>query len=431
MKKTAKPPDGPETPDSVGWITPKRIILATPESPFQLEIGVAMDNVEVEYEMYGELNKAGDNAILVTHALSGDAHAAGWDASAGERTVSGRFKPAKDGYSPHRGYRHKKPGWWDTMIGPGKPIDTTRFCVICSNVLGSCYGTTGPASINPATGAPYAMSFPVVMVGDWVRLQALLLDKLGIGRLYAVIGGSLGGQQALEWALAYPERVEKAIILAANPKLSAQGLAFNAVERYTIMNDPNFNNGDYYDGPYPEHGLAAARMMGHITYLSEEGMDAKFGRRLQDKDKPDFGFDVEFQVESYLDHQGRIFVEKFDANSYLYITRAMDYYDAAARWGEGDLTAACERLRSEILVASFSSDWLYTPEGCQQLVQAICRTGRPVSYADIPSQYGHDAFLVETERVGALLTGVLKSRSRYRRGWTHQEPVRVSRGLFG
>ncbi len=416
MDKKAKQIDGPESAHSVGWVTPKRITLATPEQPFHLEVGVDISEVEVEYEVYGELNSERDNVILITHALAADAHAAGWDTSAGERTTSGRFKPSKDGYSPHRGYRHKKPGWWDTMIGPGKPIDTSRFCVICSNVLGSCYGTTGPASINPATGTPYGLSFPVVMVGDWVRLQALLMDRLGIDRLYAVIGGSLGGQQALEWALAFPERVEKAIILAANPKLSTQGLAFNAVERYTILNDPNFNNGNYYDGAYPEHGLAAARMMGHITYLSEEGMNAKFGRRFQDKEKPDFGFDVEFEVESYLDHQGKIFVEKFDANSYLYITRAMDYYDAAAKWGGGDLSAACDRLQSEVLVASFSSDWLYTPEGCQHLVQAICRTGRSVTYADIPSQYGHDAFLVETDRVGKLLRGVLKSKSKFKRG---------------
>ena len=407
----AKKVDGPDSPDSVGWVTPRCIALATDEEPFTLECGAALRNVDVEYETYGKLSPARDNVILIAHALSGDAHVAGWDKSAGEKTVSGRFKPRKDGYAPPRGYRHKKPGWWDTMIGPGKPIDTNRFFVVCSNILGSCYGTTGPADINPDTSAPYGLSFPVVMVEDWVRLQSQLLDRLGIERLYAVIGGSLGGQQALEWALAYPDRVEKAIILAASPKLSAQGLAFNAVARYTILNDPHFNNGDYYDRTAPEHGLAAARMLAHITYLSEEGMDSKFGRRLRNKEQPDFSFDVEFEVESYLNHQGKIFVERFDANSYLYITRAMDYYDAAARWGGGDLVQACERIRSETLVASFSSDWLYTSDGCQQLVHAICRTGRPVTYADIPSQYGHDAFLVETERVGKLLRGALKKRA--------------------
>ncbi|MDR3078235.1 MAG: homoserine O-acetyltransferase [Planctomycetota bacterium] len=408
--------NGPESPGSVGWTSPERLRLAGPDRPFRLECGAELTEVEVEYEAYGRLSPDRDNVILVEHALSGDAHAAGWDRQAGEETVSGRFKARREGYSPPRGYRHRKPGWWDTMIGPGKPIDTGRFFVVCSNVLGSCYGTTGPASVNPATGEPYALSFPVVTVEDWVRLQALLLDSLGVDRLYAVIGGSLGGQQALEWALRYPERVEKAIILAASPKLSVQGVAFNAVARYSIMNDPNFNGGGYYRLAPPEHGLAAARMLAHITYLSNEGMNLKFGRRLRNKDKPDFGFDVEFEVESYLNHQGKIFVERFDANSYLYITRAMDYYDAAERWGGGDLVAACDRLRSEILVSSFSSDWLYTPDGCRQLVHAVCRSGRPVTYADIPSQYGHDAFLVETDRVGKLLRGALKRRAKGRPG---------------
>ncbi|MDR1534644.1 MAG: homoserine O-acetyltransferase [Planctomycetota bacterium] len=406
--RPARPVDGPDSPNSVGWVTPRHIRLASREAPFPLEAGTSLPEVEVEYETYGELSAGRDNAVLVTHALSGDAHAAGWDRSAGVKTVSGRFKARRDGFTPPRGYRHKKPGWWDTMIGPGKPIDTRRFFVVCANILGSCYGTTGPASLNPGTGAPYGLSFPVVMVEDWVRLQALLLDSLGIDRLYAVVGGSLGGQQALEWALRFPERVAKAIILAASPKLSAQGVAFNAVARYFITNDPNFSRGDYYRNAPPEHGLAAARMLAHITYLSNEGMDSKFGRRLQNRNKPGYGFDEEFEVESYLNHQGRSFVERFDANSYLYILRAMDYYDAAERWGRGDLVAACERLQSEILVASFSSDWLYTPDGCQQLVHAICRSGRAVTYADIPSQYGHDAFLVETERVGKLLSGALK-----------------------
>ncbi len=399
--------DDPGSPGSVGWIVPQKMVLATPEQPFQLEIGAAMTHIEVEYETYGTLSPARDNAILITHALSMDAHAAGWDKTAVEKTLSGRLKVRKDGYSPPRAYRQKKPGWWDTMIGPGKPIDTNRFFVVCSNVLGSCYGTTGPADINPATGTPYGLAFPVVMIGDWVKLQALLLDRLGIDNLYAVIGGSLGGQQALEWALAYPERVRKAIVLAASARLSTQGVAFNAVGRYSILNDPNFHGGDYYDSTGPEHGLAAARMLAHITYLSDEGMDLKFGRRLQNKVKPDFHFDIEFAVESYLAYQGKAFVERFDANSYLYVTRAMDYYDAAERWGGGDLSAACSRLASEMLVASFSSDWLYTPEGCRELVHAISRNGKSVTYADIPSQYGHDAFLVETGRVGRLLSGVL------------------------
>ncbi len=410
--KPDKKADGPESPHSVGWVLPEKIRLASPKNPFRLEIGAELSDIEVEYEVYGEMSPSKDNVILIAHALSGDAHAAGWDESATRKTMSGRLTPMKEGYSPPRAYRQKKPGWWDTMIGPGKPVDTERYCVICSNVLGSCYGTTGPANLNPATGRPYGLDFPIVTVEDWVRLQALLLDRLGVGELCAVIGGSLGGQQALEWALAYPDRVRKTIILAAAPKLSTQGVAFNAVARYTIMNDPFFNNGDYYESGGPEHGLAAARMLAHITYLSEEGMDSKFGRRLQDGDrqKPDFGHDIEFAIEGYLNYQGRTFVDRFDANSYLYIIRAMDYYDAAARWGGGDLVEAVRRIKSDMLVASFSSDWLYTPDGCQQLVHAICRTARPVTYIDIPSQYGHDAFLVETERVGALLAGALKKR---------------------
>jgi homoserine O-acetyltransferase len=406
--------DSPDSPDSVGWVTPGHMRLATPEQPFCLEVGAQLTDITVEYETYGEMSAKRDNVILIAHALSGDAHAAGWDSSATQKTLSGRLKPAKHGHEPPRGYRQNKPGWWDTMIGPGKPIDTNRFFVVCSNVLGSCYGTTGPASMNPATNQPYGLNFPIVKIGDWVRLQALLLDRLGVNQLYAVIGGSLGGQQALECALAYPERVEKVIILAASPKLSTQGVAFNAVARYSIMNDPHFNNGDYYDRVSPEHGLAAARMLAHITYLSEEGLDSKFGRRLQDsaKERPDFSIDDEFAVESYLNYQGRVFVERFDANSYLYIIRAMDYYDAAEQWGGGDLVEACARIESELLVASFSSDWLYTPDGCQRLVHSICRNTKPVTYIDVPSQYGHDAFLVETDRVGIILRGALKSRAK-------------------
>lgn len=411
--KTRKIADRPESESSVGWVQPKRIKIADATAPLHLEIGAVLDDVEVEYETYGKLSPKRDNAILIAHALSGDAHAAGWDKSAVRKTGSGRLKPMQEGYTPPRGYRSKKPGWWDTMIGPGKPIDTSRFFVVCSNVLGSCYGTTGPASVNPATGKPYGLSFPIVTVPDWVKVQALLLDKLGIDSLYAVIGGSLGGQQALEWALAYPDRVRKAVILAAAPKLSTQGVAFNAVARYTIMNDPLFNKGDYYETKNPAHGLAAARMLAHITYLSEAGLDSKFGRRLQDQSMSGkgFGHDVEFAVEGYLNYQGRSFVERFDANSYLYILRAMDYYDAAERWGGGDLLEAVRRITAETLVASFSSDWLYTPEGCQRLVHSMCRTGKPVTYIDVPSQYGHDAFLVETDRVGAILSGALRQRS--------------------
>lgn len=388
--------DGPDSPHSVGWTEAQRVRLFEIGNPMKLEAGGTIAPVDVEYETYGELSSSQDNVILIVHALSGDAHVAGWDRYA-ERD--------------NRPWRLRKPGWWDPIVGPGKPIDTRRFFVICSNVLGSCYGTTGPSSIDPTRNAPYGIRFPVVTVEDWVRLQARLLDFLGIERLYAVIGGSLGGQQAIEWALRYPERVERCIVLAASPRLSAQGLGFNAVGRYAILHDPNFQNGDYYGGPLPEAGLAAARMLAHITYLSDESMHEKFGRRLQGKTTPDFGFGVEFEVESYLDYQGRSFVERFDANSYLYITRAMDYYDAAAHWGGGDLVEACRRIRSQVLVASFSSDWLYPPAQCREFALALCRLRKPVSYIKVPSRYGHDAFLVQVEEVGDLLHSFLNART--------------------
>ncbi|HEY3324021.1 MAG TPA: homoserine O-acetyltransferase [Planctomycetota bacterium] len=390
MAKKTKEYDPPEHPNSVGWTVENSVRLATAEQPFALECGAVVGPVDVEYEAYGTLSPAKDNAVLITHALSGDAHVAGWD---------------KNAESQGRLWRSKKPGWWDTMIGPGKPLDTNKYFILCSNFLGSCYGTTGPSSINPATGKPYGLAFPNVTVSDWVKLQARLLDKLGIERLLAVVGGSLGGQQALEWGLAFPDRVAKCIVLAASARLSVQGLAFNAVGRYSIMHDPNFSAGDYYDKPAPQNGLAAARMLAHITYLSEAGMHEKFGRRAN---KCEEGFGVEFEVESYLNYQGKSFVERFDANSYLYITRAMDTYDAAAQWGGGDLVEACKRMRSEVMVVSFSSDWLYLPAHCRDLALALSRNGRSVTYVDVPSRYGHDAFLVETKPVGHLLTNFLR-----------------------
>lgn len=381
----------PEDPSSVGWTKAKRMRLFSEEEPFVTEFGGQLSGVEVEYETYGELSLGRDNAVLVEHALSGDAHAAGWD-----------------GMWRERPWRELKPGWWDGIIGPGKAIDTRRFFVICQNVLGSCYGTTGPRSADPATGRPYALSFPVVTVGDWVRLQAKALYVLGIERLHAVVGGSLGGQQAIEWGLAFPERVERIAVLAAAPNLSAQGLAFNAVGRHCILNDVNFQGGEYYDGAPPSSGLAAARMLAHITYLSEDGMDKKFGRRLR-SDIEHGGFGAEFEVESYLTYQGRSFVDRFDANSYLYITRAMDYYDASRRGG-GDMVEACRRIVADVLVASFNTDWLYPPEACRNFSRALAMCRKSVTYAELPSPYGHDAFLVETERVGALLRPFLENR---------------------
>ncbi len=392
MKPPPNHDDGPDSPRSVGWTHARTLRLADADRPLPLEIGGSIAPVDVEFETYGRLNEARDNAILICHALSGDAHVAGWDAEAESRG---------------RTWRVRKPGWWDDVVGPGKAIDTDQYFVVCSNVLGSCYGTTGPGSIDPSTGRPYGLAFPMVTVSDWVQLQARLLDALGIDRLHAVVGGSLGGQQAIEWALAYPERVGRCVVLAASARLSAQGLGFNAVARHAIMHDPDFRDGDYYEHRPPQDGLAAARMLAHITYLSGKGMDIKFGRRIQDGAQARSGFDIEFQVESYLDYQGRAFVERFDANSYLYITRAMDYYDAAARWGDGDLVKACARIRAHVLVVSFSSDWLYPPDECREFAMALMRNRIPVSYLKVESDYGHDAFLVETATVERLLRGFI------------------------
>jgi homoserine O-acetyltransferase len=384
---------GPEALDSVGWTSAKTIRLVPADAPMELELGGKIAPIDVEYETYGELSQRKDNVVFIAHALSGDAHVAGWD---------------KDTASNGRVWRQRKPGWWDAIVGPGKAIDTKRYFVICPNVLGSCYGTTGPSSIDPATGKAYGLQFPMVTVGDWVKLHARLLDRLGIAKVHAVIGGSLGGQQALEMALAYPDRVERAVILASSARLSAQGLAFNAVARYCILNDPHFAEGNYYDRPDgPDAGLAAARMLAHITYLSDEGMHEKFGRRLQATSEQKAGFGIEFAVESYLDYQGRAFVERFDANSYLYVTRAMDYYDAAATWGGGSLVEACRRVRANALVVSFASDWLYPPDDCKDLSLALARNGLRVTYAEVPSRFGHDSFLVETQKVGRLLRSFL------------------------
>ena len=392
-KKTRKiADDPPDSPASVGWTEARSLRIIEEGDTLKLEKGGEVGPIDVEFETYGELSPARDNVVLICHALSGDAHVAGWD---------------KQAQAAGRQFRTKHPGWWDTVIGPGKAIDTGKYFVVCSNCLGSCYGTTGPASIDVGTGKPYAMSFPVVTVSDWVKVQALLLEKLGIERVHCVIGGSLGGQQALEWALAYPERVNRVIVFAAAHRLSTQGVAFNAVGRQSIMTDTNFNGGDYYEGEHPNHGLAAARMMAHITYLSEEGMHQKFGRRLRLENGLPSAMGGEFEVESYLDYQGRSFVQRFDANSYLYITWAMNHYDAAIRWGGGDLVEACRRIKSRLLVCSFSSDWLYTPEQCRELALAVCRAGSAANYVNVPSNYGHDSFLVETEAVGQLLRSFL------------------------
>lgn len=394
--RSGKQFDEPDSPNSVGWVEPRRVILADEKRPLVLDCEYLFMPIEVEYETYGQLNANRDNAILILHALSGDAHAAGWFAA------SDRL---------NRPWLKKRPGWWDGIIGPGKAFDTDKYFVICSNILGSCYGTTGPSSMDPKTCDPYGLRFPVVTVGDWVRIQERLIYYLGIDRLRAVAGGSLGGQQALEWALAFPERVDTAIIIASSPHLSDQGLAFNAVARNAIMTDPNFRNGNYYNTTGPDRGLAVARMLGHITYLSEASMNRKFGRRYCNGKGPGFHLGIDFEVEGYLQHQGEAFVERFDANSYFYITKAMDYYDAAA-WGEGDLDKACQRINSKMLLVSFSSDWLYPPDQIKELALALGRNRKPVSYANINSSYGHDAFLLECDRLSYLIRCFLGSGSK-------------------
>jgi homoserine O-acetyltransferase len=356
---------------------------ATWLEPLVLESGASLGPITLAYETYGRLNAACDNAILLLHALSGDAHAAGW----------------------HTG--DTKPGWWDSMVGPGRPFDTDRYFVICSNVLGGCQGSTGPSSSNPATGRPYAARFPVLTIGDMVRAQARLLDRLGIERLLAVAGGSMGGFQALEWATALPERVRGAILLATSARSSPQTLAWNAIGRRAIMSDPRWRDGDYYDGEPPTDGLAVARMIGHITYLSEQSLERKFGRAYQDGGGPAFTLEREFAIESYLDYQGASFNARFDANTYLYITKAMDYWDLPARYGS--LDSALARSQATFLLLSFTSDWLYPTSESVAIVAALRRLGRPVTHAEIASSAGHDAFLVDDEAQAPLIEEFLSA----------------------
>ncbi|MFZ0595277.1 MAG: homoserine O-acetyltransferase [Bryobacteraceae bacterium] len=347
-----------------------------------LDCGVTLTDVDVAYETYGVLNADRSNAILVLHAFSGDAHAAG---------VS------------HDG----QPGWWANMIGPGLGFDTNRYFVISSNILGGCRGTTGPACPNPTTGRPYGMEFPVITISDMVRLQKKLIDHLGIEKLLAVTGGSMGGMQVLEWAVAYPESVAAALPFATTARHSAQQIAFNEVGRQAIMADPDWNEGDYYDAKPPARGLAVARMVGHITYMSDASMRKKFGRRLRDKSAFGFDFSVDFEVESYLRYRGSQFVNRFDANSYLYITKAMDYFDLSA--GKLSLAAAFDRTQARFLVISFSSDWLYPTYQSLEIVSALRSRNIDVAFCELPSHYGHDAFLVEAEEQTEMVRGFLNS----------------------
>ncbi len=352
--------------------------------PLRLDSGASLAPVEIAYETYGAMNAERSNVILICHALTGDQYVAS------DHPFTG------------------KPGWWWRMVGPGKPVDPARHFIVCANVIGSCMGSSGPATPDPAMGAPYAMRFPVLTIADMVRAQALLLDHLGVDRLSAVIGGSMGGMQALTWPTIFPERVESCIVIASTARHSAQNIAFHEVGRQAIMADPHWRGGDYYaDGQVPSAGLAVARMAAHITYLSEAGLTEKFGRRLQARDAKTFGFDADFQVESYLRHQGLSFVERFDANSYLYITRAMDYYDIAEDHG-GSLASAFTASKARFCLVSFDTDWLYPTSESRIIVHALNASGAPASFVELSSPFGHDAFLLECPELNRVVDGFLK-----------------------
>ena len=370
--------------NSVGVVETRFWRFAEPPDELCLRGGGKLGPIDVAYETYGELSPERDNAVLICHALSGDAHVAGL-------------------HSPD----DAKPGWWNFMIGPGKGIDTDRYFVICANFIGGCKGTTGPSSINPVTGKPYGLDFPMVTISDMVRVQhAWVTRHLGLDRLLSVIGGSMGGMHVLQWAMDYPEMVVSAIPIATTSRLNAQGIAFDEVGRQAIYNDPNWRGGNYYGGPPPGQGLTVARMIGHITYLSDQSMRERFGRGLQDRD--DVGYDfgpADFQVESYLRHKGVAFVERFDANSYLYITKAMDYFDAAGE--RGDLAEAFRNVQSRFLVLSYSGDWLFPTYMSKEIVRALCANGVETSFCEMQSDYGHDAFLLENEQLSKMLAEFL------------------------
>lgn len=366
-----------------------RSVTVARSVPLPLDSGRSLSPVTIGYETYGTLNAEASNAILICHALTGDQHVA----------------------SPHP--ITGKPGWWERLVGPGLTIDPDRHFVVCANVLGGCMGTTGPKEINPLTGSAFGLDFPLLTIRDMVRLQSLLLDHLGVGRLLSVIGGSMGGMQALEWLATYPERVGSAVLLATTARHSAQNIAFHEVGRQAIMADPNWYGGRYQEhGVIPSAGLSVARMAAHITYMSEDGLTQKFGRNLQDRQAVSFGFDADFQVESYLRHQGINFVERFDANSYLYITRAMDYFDLAAS-RETSLAQVMTAARDiPVCVVSFTSDWLYPTAESRQIVQALNAAGAPVSFVEIESSYGHDSFLLDVPDMYRVLEGFLGAAER-------------------
>jgi len=375
-----------QDPSSVGKVEKQHYTFAPPPEELILESGAKIGPVTIAYETYGNLNQNQDNAILLAHAFSGDSHAAGY-----------YFTDKED----------EKPGWWEFMVGPGKGIDTNKYFVICPNILGSCMGSTGPSSINPETSDPYGLDFPMMTIGDMVTTQKALLDFLGITSLLAVIGGSVGGMQVLEWSTRFPEMVKAAIPIATTMRHSALAIAFNEIARQSIMADPNWNKGNYYGSTCPDMGLAVARMVGHVTYLSDEAMRRKFGRRLQDKESFSFGFDADFQVESYLRHQGSKFVARFDANSLLYITKASDYFDIVDLMNKSGPLNDPSHPKIKYLIISYSSDWLYPTYQAKELVQALKRSGQDVSFCEIEADCGHDAFLISDERLTDLLGGFL------------------------
>ena len=348
---------------------------------FILDSGIKLKGLKIAYETYGQLNESKDNAILICHALSGDSHATGF----------------YSGYS--------KPGWWDDMIGPGKGFDTDKYFIVCSNIIGGCKGSSGPNSINPDTGKPYGLSFPIVSVKDMVDAQKKLVDFLGIEKLLSVCGGSMGGMQALEWAVSYPKMVISCIPIATTYKHSAQQIAFDEVGRQAIMSDPAWNGGDYYEKGHPSAGLAVARMVGHITYMSNKSMEQKFGRVLK-RGKLGYEFTTEFEVEGYLRYRGDSFVKRFDANSYLYITKAMDYFDLQQ---DKPLANAFKKVKTRFLVIAFSSDWLYPPQQSKEIVKALKMNGIDVTYCEISSDYGHDAFLLKFDEETKLIKHFLES----------------------
>ena len=379
-------PANPFLPD----LLPGQRLEIPPDQPLGLDCGTSLAPFRIAYQTYGTLNADRSNAVLICHALTGDQYVAE------PHPITGR------------------PGWWDMMVGPGKVLDPERYFLICINVLGGCMGTTGPRDVDPATGKPYGLSFPVITIADMVRAQVRVIDRFGIDQLFCVIGGSMGGMQVLQWAAAYPERVFSAVPIATAARHSAQNIAFHEVGRQAIMADPDWCNGDYLtEGRRPHRGLAVARMAAHITYLSEMSLHRKFGRNLQNRTALTFGFDADFQVESYLRHQGSTFVERFDANSYLYITRAMDYFDLAAEH-DGVLAEAFRGTASRFCVVSFTSDWLFPTAESRALVQALNAVAANVSFVEIPTDRGHDSFLLEEPELWAVLAGFLNGCAEHR-----------------